>query len=174
MQTPHSSSYPESNMGHTDEMTLLLNFVGVWSGEGCGVYPTIRPFIYDEVLAFELDHDQTALHYVQKALVRENRPSHMESGFMKVLPSGHIQLSNAQNGGRVEVLTGQIQEIKGGVSLELFSSVLDNDPRMVQTHRVYTIVDNQLSYEAGMSTTTTDTPQLQNHLRAQLRKMKGN
>ena len=151
------------------EWGLLTAFIGTWTGSGKGSYPTIEPFQYEETLQFSFDHDRAVVHYIQQGIVQNpGKSSHLESGIIKVLDNGSIQISNAQNSGRVEVLRGNIYKVGGETVIEVFSTVLDNDPRMVQSRRNFHLSGDQLGYEVAMATTTTETPELQFHLSAAL------
>ena len=148
-------------------MDRLRVFIGIWKGNGQGVYPTIQPFDYEETLTIEADADFTVLHYDQRTKVTTpNRPSHWESGFIKPLPNGLVQISNSQNGGRVEVSQGQLILDAEITRLDVASIVLDNDPRMAQTSRVFEVLGDRLTYEMSMATRTTKVSVLQGHLRA--------
>jgi hypothetical protein len=154
-----------------DPMDRLERLLGTWQGEGQGHYPTIESFRYREWLRFESDASREAIHYEQRTvLIPEEEPSHWESGFLLVLEDGTIQLSNSQNGGRVEVLRGHatVDPASGALELRLDSVALANDPRLVRTKRVWTLDGDRLSYTVSMETHTTEIPKLQEHLGAEL------
>ena len=57
-----------------------------------------------------------------------------------MLESGTIEISNSQDSGRVEVLQGKIELIENNdFKIEFNSIVLENDPRLVQTKRIFEI-----------------------------------
>ncbi len=149
-------------------MTRLSALEGSWHGRGSGKYPTIDSFEYEETLTFEPDARYPLIHYEQRTrLLPSGEPSHWESGFIRPLDDGVIEVSNSQDGGRVEVLRGRLVD---GEPLKLVvdSVVLDHDPRLVQTRRILTLRDGTLRYEVQMSTRTTPEPRLQTHLEAVL------
>lgn len=152
-------------------MERLEPLLGIWKGEGRGHYPTIDSFRYREWLRFESDASREVIHYEQRTvLIPEEEPSHWESGFLLALEDGTIQLSNSQNGGRVEVLRGKaaVDSTRGALELRLESVELANDPRLVRTGRIWTLHGDRLSYTVSMETHTTETPLLQEHLSAEL------
>ncbi len=150
----------------------LAVLAGSWRGSGVGDYPTIDRFEYDETLRFELDPGRSLIHYEQRARLKNGEPSHWESGFLRWLEDGTIELSSAQNGGRVEVLQGLLVDAAdpAGLRLELDSILLGHDPRPVRTRRVIEVHGHRLSYVMGMATTTTPTPDFQQHLEAVLQR----
>ena len=153
-----------------DTQTLLSQLAGSWRGSGEGNYPTIERFEYDEILQFEFDPAYPLIHYEQRTRLRDGEASHWESGFLRWLEDGSIEISNAQDGGRVEVLRGALMpgEADGHFTLELRSDTFGNDPRLVETRRTIVFSGDRLVYRMEMSTHTTDTPRLLQHLEATL------
>ncbi len=145
------------------------------AGIGKAQYPTIDSFEYEENLSFEVYKSRLLIHYEQKTkLLPSGEQSHWESGFIRPLENGLIEISNSQNNGRVEVLQGQIdmnslseQELK----IEFASVVLAHDPKMVETKRVLTVKADVLHYILLMSTNTTPEPNLTMHLEAVLKRI---
>jgi len=102
-------------------------------------------------------------------LLLTREASHWESGFIRVLENGTIEISNSQDSGRVEVLQGKIELIENSdFKIEFNSIVLENDPRLVQTKRIFEISGNKFVYKKFMATHTTPTPNLMQHLQAEL------
>ena len=143
---------------------------GSWKGSGRGKYPTIDPFEFTEITQFEYDERYPLIHYEQRTMLGNGDVGHWESGFVRWLDDGTVELSSAQDGGRVEVLRGLLIAIDGGVRLELESEVLGHDDRLIRTNRIFELRGDQLSYEMGMSTTTTDRPAFQVHIQARLQR----
>ena len=154
----------------------LAPLLGIWRGVGHGKFPTIAAFDYTEEITFLDNGVDHLIHFEQKTWVQSSgadhgQPLHWESGFIRPIADGSVEMSNAQNGGRVEVLQGQIDEAayrQGTLLLSLNSILLGNDPRLIQTTRCYTQQGNSLSYTVEMA--TVKTPQLQQHLEAVLTK----
>lgn len=157
--------------GHRPTFDLLARLGGTWTGRGEGNYPTIESFTYEEELRFEVADVYPLIHYVQRTWKDAARePSHWESGFLLVPEAGQVQISNAQDGGRVEVLRGRVIEEGDALSIRTKSVVLGNDDRLVETARDFVLRDDRLAYEMVMTTTTTPEPKALVHLRADLRR----
>lgn len=146
---------------------------GTWRGRGTGDFPTIEAFRYAEELRFEVDEPRGLLHYEQRTrLMPQDEASHCEVGYLRVLEGGELELSNAQESGRVEVLRGTATVGEDGLlRLDLASLELGHDPRLVRTRRVIEVRGDTLHYAAWMATWTTDTPALLPHLEAKLERV---
>jgi hypothetical protein len=152
---------------------LLHLMIGEWSGTGRGEFPTIEPFEYLETISFAGDH-RPFLHYEQKAKRRhagqtEYIPSHWESGFLRLLPDGEVELVNTQSSGRLERLTGSLEQTAAGLILRLQSTAFLNDSRMMQTSRVITVEGNSMHYTQNMHTTAVSGPA--HHVEARLQRI---
>ncbi len=157
-----------------EAMDRLRALLGKWSGRGRGGFPTIDAFEYDEHLVFEANDVEPLLHYEQRTWDTTHRsdhaePLHWESGFIRPTDTGCIEIFNAQNGGRVEVLRGRLAapDDRGDTPLmSLTSVIVAHDERIVSTARQYDLRDDVLSYRMEMATRTT--PDLTMHLEATL------
>src|SRR5215813_13191923 len=126
-------------------MARLSALLGTWRGEGSGQFPTIPSFNYVEECVFSSNDCEPIIHFEQKTWVKSSdetngRPLHWESGFIRAIEDGSVEISNAQNGGRVEVLRGVIDEtayLEGILLLTLESVLFGNDPRLIHTTRKY-------------------------------------
>lgn len=157
-----------------NDQNILHLLVGEWSGTGRGEFPTIEPFEFLETLRFTSDN-RPFLHYEQKTKRRNSEqadyvPSHWESGFIRLLPDGQVQLTSAQNGGRLEVLTGPLEQTDAGLILRLKSGAFLNDSRMIKDSRTITVEGDTLHYTQSMSTTAV--PGLTSHVEATLKRTK--
>jgi len=144
----------------------LSKLQGSWMGKGHGKFPTIDSFEYEEHLHFEVHLAYPLIHYEQKTiLLPTQEPSHWESGFIRVLDDGVIEISNSQDSGRVEVLQGNMSKLSDdGYEMEFASIALANDPRMVKTTRAFKVTDNTLECHQSMATNTTKEPIMLPHL----------
>ena len=154
-------------MNNQNTLQLLL---GEWSGTGRGEFPTIEPFEYLETLLFSSD-GRLFLHYEQKAKRRNIGQTdyialHWESGFIRLLPNGEVELISAQTGGRLERLTGSLEQTETGMILRLQSTGFLNDPRMLETSRTIIVEGDSLHYTLHMHTTAV--PQPAHHVEATL------
>jgi hypothetical protein len=102
---------------------MVAWLVGEWEGDGRGGYPSVSDFTYHEHTSFEQpDSDEPVLFYAQRTWQRTptERPSHVESGYLRVLADGRLDLSIAQPVGRSEVAVGSVD----GERIELRSVVV--------------------------------------------------
>ena len=157
-------------MNNQDVLQLLL---GEWSGNGKGEFPTIEPFEYLETINFSSD-GRPFLHYEQKTRRRragqaEYVPSHWESGFIRLLLDGQVEVTCAHGGGRLEMLRGTLEETEKGFILRLQSTAFLNDPRMLETSRVITLDGDTLHYIQNMHTTAV--PESAHHVEATLNRI---
>jgi THAP domain-containing protein 4 len=147
---------------------------GTWRGDGSGYFPTIEAFDYRETLTFER-RDETTIFYEQRTEKRLRGQtafltSHWESGFLRALEGESLELTNAQSGGRSEVLMGAIELTDGIIRLNFVSKALTNDERMVASMRTFEIENDTLRYQMKMRTTRV--AELTPHLEAVLRRDK--
>ena len=151
---------------------LLHLLIGEWTGTGKGEFPTIEPFEYLETLTFAGDH-RPFVHYEEKTQRRspgqtDYVPSHWESGFVRLLPNGEVELVNTQSGGRMERLTGSLEATEAGLILRLQSTSFMNDMRMVETSRTITVERDNLHYTQSMQTNAVPGPA--HHVEARLKR----
>jgi hypothetical protein len=137
----------------------LKELVGVWKGEGSGSFPTVDSFRYSETLIFESIGIDPVVHFQQQTWLisdddRNGEFLHWESGFLMVTEDGKIDLLNAQNSGRVEVLSGRMSGTEeGAIQVSWESVVHAHDARMVATTRAFNYEKNSLAYTVCMATT---------------------
>jgi len=153
-----------------ESLNLLRLVLGQWRGNGTITFPTIPTQPYREELIFVADDVHKFLHYEQRTLKKvetgEYVPSHWETGFWRVLPSGEVEILNAQGGGRVEVLLGSLSPARDGFVLDVNSTLVANDARMGKTSRQFTLEGRALQYSQHMSTTAV--PAMTLHVQASL------
>ena len=169
----YASALPDASVV-TKAMQHLAPLVGRWRGRGIGQFPTIDGFAYFEELVFHANGHEALLHYEQKTWRAEGdargEPLHWESGFVIPQEDGTIEISNAQNGGRVEVLAGPLNPRTNGFMLDLESVVLNHDARLRSSQRVLWLDGVQLSYEVAMETTRVSP--VHHHLSASLTRVR--
>lgn len=158
-------------MNEIEGFRLLQPLLGCWTGGGRGKFPTIPSFEYLDRIQFVADAGRPLIHYEQFTRQRPDghaadEPSHWESGFLRPVAGGILEISNAQDGGRVEVLRGPIAVAGSRLELELESVLLGHDARLVRTRRRFTVEGDRLRYEVEMHTTRV--PELVLHLKAEL------
>lgn len=152
----------------------LFTFLeGIWTGGGRGGYPTVQSFDYRETLTFTR-RDEKTLVYDQRTQKRYDGQtdwlvSHWESGFLRVLENGELELTSAQIG-RTEVLMGTVISLDSIIRIHFVSKTITNDPRMICTERIFELEGDALHYEMQMQTTQVD--RLTPHLKATLQRVK--
>ena len=138
-------------------LEALRLLCGAWHGTGRASFPTIGEHEYRERLRVASDPMRPLLFYEQAA---EHRPAgtadprgfHWEAGFFRVVGPGQVQLSNAQNNGRLEVLDLVMAPYEGGFRLEGAASGQFSDPRMKAAFRRYELHGDTLTYVVEMAT----------------------
>ena len=154
------------NNPSTTSIQVLGLLQGTWKGEGRGYFPAVTSFDHRDTLIFTR-RDEKTLAYEQRAQKRydggtEWLESHWESGFIRILESGELELISAQIG-RAEVLFGTVQSLDAGFRIHFVSKGIINDPRMVSSARTFELEGDTLRYEMEMHTTKVDqsTPHLE-------------
>ena len=158
-------------MGSTPKYLRELDLlIGEWKGRGVADFPTIDRVEYTEELRVEWDPGREVLCYEQRVVLSDGRPSHRETGFIRELPEGDVELWNAQDNGRTEVLRGSSSwdESAGELVVDLRSVVFGNDPRMLESRRLLRVGAERLGYDLLMATTTTAELSVLPHLRCDL------
>jgi len=145
----------------------LLPLVGTWTGTGTAVYPGRDTAQYREQCVFEVDERRGLLHYEQKAWV-DDLILAWESGFIRPLADGQVDLINAQNNGRVEVMQGTLTTTDVGLDILLHSVLYGNDDKMIEAQREIQVQGENLHYTVW--TLTHVQPTMFLHLDAQLKK----
>lgn len=158
-------------LDHEAEMEALRTLIGDWSGGGHGDYPTIDAFRYSETTRFYWNGIEPMLQFEQRTWVADDRdsrsePLHWEAGFFRAMAGFGLELTNAQNGERVEVMRGRIDTRDDRLVLSLDSTLLGNDDRLLRTRRRYECKGDSLRYQIWMATTRQ--PELTLHLEARL------
>jgi len=152
---------------------LLTLLEGTWKGEGRGYFPTVTSFDIRATLVFTL-RDQKTLAYEQRAQKRydgqtEWLESHWESGLIRILENGDLELTSAQIG-RVEVLIGSIESLDAMFRIHFVSKTISNDPRMISSARTFELEGDTLGYEMEMQTTKVN--QSTPHVKITLQRLK--
>ncbi|CAH3171057.1 unnamed protein product [Porites evermanni] len=133
--------------------------LGKWKGEGCGVYPTISPFMYGEEIVF--NHvGQPMFSYNSRTWHAENgKPMHHETGWLRIKPgTSTLAFIIAQNTGVTEIEEGEVE----GHKIRLLSHTVGRmsfgaEPKVLKIERIYTLKDaNTLELECFMETTNTE------------------
>jgi len=133
---------------HVD-IRALAGLLGTWTGRGCGEYPTIEPFDYDETVAFS-HVGKAFLAYSQRTLAMSGRPLHSETGYLRSPQPSRVELVVAQPTGVVEVSEGTFD----GTTIRLTSTAILRTGSAVEVTAVtrdLTIDGDELRYDLGMA-----------------------
>lgn len=149
------------------EVAALRAFVGTWTGTGRGHYPTIEDFAYTEQIELRPVPGKALLSYRSATrAVDDGRTLHGESGFLRVVGDGLVELVVAQGAGLIEAADGVVD----GDEIVLASTAVIGTPTAKQvtaTERRYRVVGDTLTYELAMAAVGLP---LQPHLEATLQR----
>jgi hypothetical protein len=153
---------------------MLTSLLGVWTGQGKGIFPTIDSFDYFETLRIQRDPTTLFLTYEQSAELidpegRAIRKSHWEAGVLKPMEDGSVELACVQGSGRVEVLRGKLlikASLPETIILRFKSTLIGNDEKVKSTTREWILTGDHLKYVLKMATTRVE--KLSLHLEADL------
>ena len=150
-------------------LQILTLLAGTWTGQGRGQFPSVTSFDYRETLTFTR-RDEKTLAYEQRTQKRydgqtEWLESHWESGFLRILENGELEMTCAQIG-RTEVLMGTVESMNNIVRIHFVSKTITNDSRMISSARIFELEGDTLRYEMEMRTTKVEqsTPHLKGTL----------
>lgn len=144
--------------------------LGTWAGNGRGDYPTIEPFQYGEEIVFQQD-GRPFLHYFSRTwLIDEDgakvREAHQETGFLRCLPEGRLELVLVHNTGLSEIWYGQAAD--GRIELHTAGVGFTETAKEVTAgQRMYGNVEGELLYAYDMAAAGQE---LQPHLWARLQR----
>jgi uncharacterized protein YceH (UPF0502 family) len=134
-----------------DEVAPLAAFVGTWRGGGDGSYPTISPFTYTEEIELRPVPGKPMLAYRSSTrATTDGRALHGESGFVRLVDGGGVELVVAQGSGLVEVADGVLD----GDELVLVSTGVTGTTtakRVDATERRYRVDGATLTYDVAMA-----------------------
>lgn len=144
-------------------------FAGKWIGEGFAKFPTIDDTAYMEELEFIPDEYKDAIFFRQKTWYKNNTEKNghtvfWDAGFI-ILKENKIVLHSVQVGGRIEMYA---MVYATDQSFTFNSDSISNDPKTIQSQRIFTVTENNFHYELNMATNEAI---FQNHLSANLKKM---
>jgi hypothetical protein len=146
------------------DVTPLAFLLGIWVGEGQGVYPTIETFGYGEEIRF-WHVGKPWLGYAQRTwALDDGRPLHGELGYWRPQKGGQVELVLAHPNGLTEIDEGTV----GGTTIELTSTTVKRTSTAKEVTalvRRYEAHGHLLTYTVSMAAVGQP---LQPHLRAEL------
>lgn len=144
--------------------------LGTWAGNGHGDYPSIEPFQFGQELVFQQD-GRPFLHYFSRSWIVDEsgatvREAAQETGFLRCLPEGRLELVLSHSTGLSEIWYGQAE----GGKLELRTAGVgftETAKEVTGGHRLYGNVEGDLLYAYDMAA---GEHELQPHLWARLQR----
>lgn len=156
---------PEAELSTAGPAGALSFLVGVWRGEGHGVYPTIDAFDYDEEIVFSAT-GKPFLAYAQRSWAKDGRPLHVETGYWRPGDQGAVEVTIAQPTGFAEVAEGTVVDRVVDVSSKMMGRT-STAKEVSLLRRVIEVKGDVLEYRIDMAAVGQP---MQNHLRATLRR----
>jgi len=157
----------------TTSLQIFDLLEGTWAGEGRGEFPGVTSFTFRDRLTFTRRDEKTLSYEERNQKLYDGQTewleSHWESGFIRILESGALELVSAQIG-RSEVLIGTIDTRDKSARIHFVSKTITNDPRMVSSARTFELEGDALRYEMEMQTTKVN--QSTPHLKIALQRIK--
>lgn len=158
---------PDGPELHTD-CVALAPLLGTWRGRGDGHFSTIADFSYLEELTF--DHvGKPFLSMSQRTRgATSGLPLHAESGYLRALGDGSVELVVAQPSGIVEIDVGRVVASEAGVELDLGSQRVAMTPsakEVTELRRKIVVSGDEMTIDMWMAAVGEP---LQHHLHSQL------
>jgi THAP4-like, heme-binding beta-barrel domain len=151
---------------HPDAEPLAF-LLGTWRGEGHGHYPTIEPFDYVEEITFGHVGKPWLAYQQRTRHATEDRPLHAESGYLRPVGLGRLEVVMAYPTGHVEVADGTIDGT--GIDWKTRTLVATGTAKRVdEVKRTLRVDGDLLSYEMAMAAVGVP---LTPHLSATLRRV---
>ncbi|KYQ91022.1 DUF1794 family protein [Tieghemostelium lacteum] len=151
-------------------LTKLQWLIGTFKGKGNGIYPTIKPFTYQETIEFT-SNGKPFLFYVQKTLGENGLPLHAESGYLRCPPNGIPELIISQPTGIADIYSGEITDNNTTLTFKL-KSIQRTDsakaPHTTDLLRIFKFDNSTNTLTCLLDMATETTPQLTRHLESHL------
>jgi THAP4-like, heme-binding beta-barrel domain len=152
------------------DVEVLAPLLGTWSGDGEGEYPTIEPFTYREEVAF--GHVGKPFLAYRQATVRLDTglPAHAESGYLRGVGDGRVELVLAHPSGIGELAEGVAETDGGRLVLRLASVSVTRTAtakEVTRVDRTISVDGDVLRYDLAMAAVGQP---LLHHLTATLRR----
>jgi hypothetical protein len=127
--------------------------LGTWQGNGHGDYPTIDGYQFGQELVFQQD-GRPFLHYFSRSWILDDegnkiREGAQETGFLRCLPEGQLELVLSHNTGFTEIWYG----VAAAGKMELHTAGVgftETAKEVTAGHRLYGNVEGDLLYAYDM------------------------
>jgi hypothetical protein len=146
----------------------LARLIGTWTGTGEGHYPTIEPFRYREEASYGHVGKPFVAYRHATVNLGTGLPAHAESGYLRAVAPGRVELVLVHPTGIVEVSTGDVLDEPDGLALHVLTSTVLTTPtakEVTQVERRITVTGDHLRYQVAMAAVGQP---LQHHLSADL------
>jgi hypothetical protein len=90
---------------------------GAWEGEGTGMYPTIEPFRFIDIMNFQVytKIETPVVCFSETAYLStpqgHDKIKHCETGYYRIIQQDLIELQVVHNTGRIEILQGRYTQV---------------------------------------------------------------
>ncbi|KAF5303628.1 hypothetical protein FQA39_LY09875 [Lamprigera yunnana] len=171
----HKVQQSDGDVRVPDASTKNYHQKGRWKSISAkGYYPTIKPFTYNEEMEF-VSVGQPILNYKSTTWhPEEKKPMHLESGFLRINPNcpNDVSFMVSHNFGIVSLEEGTLN----GNTMNLRSTAISRMhfgklPAVTEIARSYQFCPDTKRLELIVSMSTTNTPQLTEHLRITYEKL---
>jgi hypothetical protein len=152
------------------DVASLAALLGVWAGQGEGVYPTVGSFGYVEEVTFD-QIGKPFLRYAQRTRAADDgRPLHAETGYLRVPSDGRVELILAHPTGVAEVEEGTVSVHGSTIEMDLAATTIGRSAsakEVTALRRSIRVDGDELTYTVSMAAMGQP---LQKHLTATLRR----
>jgi len=133
---------------HPDLMPVVW-LLGNWHGNGQGDYPTIDAFSYEQDVVFAHD-TRPFLHYFSRTWITDESgervgPGALETGFLRPVGDGQLELVLAHPAGYAEVWYGEVDGARVTLATDLVART-STAKEYTAGQRMYGLVDGDLMY----------------------------
>lgn len=128
---------------------IVAGLLGAWQGAGHGLTP--RPFDFDDRWEFT-ESGKPFLAFVERTR-RDGAPAHTESGYLRIVEDGTVEIVAALPTGQTELGTGRVQ-LQGDDLLLSTDAAVENTPTAKAVSRVvrrFRLTGDVLVYEMDMA-----------------------
>ena len=152
------------------DLGRLVELLGDWRGEGEGQWASGQPFRYLEWVTFGHNGKPFVAYSQRTTAADDGRPLHAETGYLRALPDGAVEVAMTHPIGVVEIETGRWE----GNRLTLRTAVVECTPTaktVTGLERDFELDGDILIYRLRMAT---DGGEPRPHLAAELRRVRAN